>query len=64
MKKKPSELFEEHNPNCVQCGEETAYFATGDYDKYLRVGMYVCNNEKCPNYGLLQVGIERMPIEE
>lgn len=41
-------------PHCVQCGQEMPYGTDGD--KFASV----CCNPKCPNYGLLQMGIEKM----
>ena len=43
------------NYHCVQCGEEIKY-ATDVQNKQVTV----CNNPKCPNYGLLQLGKEMM----
>ena len=42
-------------PRCVQCGNKMVY--TVDWDKYVPI----CTEPDCPVYGLLQVGIEKMP---
>ena len=39
---------------CVQCAKEMPYGI--DWDKFVPV----CHNPKCPNFGLLQMGIEKM----
>jgi hypothetical protein len=49
--KKPSELFEDAR-SCVQCGAAM--------DVGLTDLMRFCTDPKCPNYGLIQIGIERM----
>ena len=41
-------------PHCVQCGGEMTYGV--DWNKFV----LVCYNPICPNYGLLQMGIEKM----
>ena len=45
----PSEIS-----HCVQCGGEMPYGT--DWDKFVQV----CHNPACPNFGLLQMGIEKM----
>ena len=47
-------IKESEPPHCVQCAEEMPYGT--DWDKFVPV----CHNHKCPNYGLLQMGIEKM----
>lgn len=45
--------------HCVQCGKE---MPKGVVTSALKSTNYlpVCFNEKCPNYGLVQLGIENM----
>ena len=57
-KQKPSEIFETNFCHCVQCGEEMPC-GLDICEKYVPI----CTNHKCPNYGLVQVGIEKMPKE-
>jgi len=40
--------------HCVMCGEKITY---------IKPYGFVCTNPACPNYGLVQLGIERMPDE-
>jgi len=56
MSKKPSEIFENQYAHCVRCGEEMPC-GLDIADKYTPL----CTNKSCPNYGLVQVGIEKMP---
>jgi hypothetical protein len=48
---KPKMYFNEH---CVQCGEEVIMH---DFTE-----LYYCINVECPNYGLIQMSIEYMPL--
>ena len=41
-------------PHCVQCGREMENGT--NWDKFVPV----CNYPDCPNYGLLQMGVEIM----
>jgi hypothetical protein len=43
--------------HCVQCGEMIFEYLGSPLT-------FICNNEKCPNYGLLQAGIENMPMDD
>jgi len=43
-----------NHPHCVQCGDEMVFTTTGEFFHH------VCHNTKCPNFGLLQIGIEKM----
>lgn len=45
--------------HCVQCGEEWDTQKMKRCDG-MNIEMFACNNPECPNYGLLQVGIEKM----
>ena len=40
--------------HCVQCGKEM--LAGTDWDKFVPI----CTSPKCPNFGLLQMGIEKV----
>ena len=44
--------------HCVQCGEEMPYGT--NWDKFVPV----CFNHKCPNFGLLQMEIEKMKLDK
>jgi hypothetical protein len=41
-------------PHCVQCGQPMLMGT--NWDKFVPI----CDNPTCPNYGILQVGIEKM----
>lgn len=41
------------SPTCVQCGKELEFY----FKLAPSIGAFVCKNNKCPNYALLQVGI-------
>lgn len=41
-------------PHCVQCGQPMLMGT--NWDKFVPI----CDNESCPNYGILQVGMEMM----
>lgn len=42
-------------PHCVHCGKEMPYGANIN-----KCSVSVCHNPACPNYGLLQMGMEKM----
>jgi hypothetical protein len=48
------ELVKGEAPTCVQCGEYMPYGT--NWDKFVPV----CTNPRCPCWGLLQIGIEKM----
>jgi hypothetical protein len=45
--------------HCVQCGEEFKSYFILNFKFY-----GICQSETCPNYGLVAVAIEDMPVEE
>lgn len=57
--KKPSELFERHNPSCVQCGGEMMIGILIPYSNH-PLTLWVCEDVRCPNWGLVQMGVDQM----
>lgn len=42
-------------PRCVMCTKEMVYGCNIG-----TISIPVCNNQECPNYGLLQIGLDGM----
>lgn len=51
---KKLEAIKHTAPTCVQCLEPMFYGT--NWDKHVPI----CTNPKCPNYGLLQIGLEAL----
>jgi hypothetical protein len=52
---------DENKYHCVQCGGTLDYQVNEEKIDHI---LLVCHRSECPNYGLLQIGIEGMPKEE
>lgn len=47
----------ENQATCNQCGEQLYRY------KNLRIEYYFCINPACPNYALIQIPLEDMPMK-
>ncbi len=56
---KTGKLPKVKTPTCVMCGGKLQIWSIEFYYEFRPISL-VCANPKCPNYGLLQVGNEKM----